>query len=67
MDSKGQASYLGDDTDPTILIEIDLQVLAKKLANDPKFIEAITKKVREAQTKNVRPVGNVFGRWGGTR
>lgn len=46
-------------------IEIDLDVLAKKLAADPEFIRMITSKVRKDLTKDARNIGNLFGKWAG--
>lgn len=46
-------------------IEIDLDVLAKALASDPAFIRLISNKVRKELTKDVRTMGNLFGKWAG--
>ena len=47
-------------------IEIDLTVLADKLAKDPAFIAAISKEVRNQMTKDVRWMGNLFAKWAST-
>jgi hypothetical protein len=44
-------------------INIDLTVLANKLANDPAFIQAISLIVRDQMTKDARIMGNLFGQW----
>ena len=46
-----------------IEINIDLEVLASRLAKDPVFIQAIAKEVRNQITKDVRTMGNSFGVW----
>ena len=48
-------------------INIDLTVLAEKLAKDPAFIAAITKQVRDQMTKDVRWMGNLFAKWAQTQ
>ena len=48
-----------------IEIEIDLDLLVKKLLANPKFIEKVTNKVRKEMTRDVRSVGNLFGPWAG--
>ena len=52
--------------DINLNIEIDLDVLAKKLIADPAFIAAITKAVRDQMTKDVRWMGNLFAKWAST-
>ena len=47
-------------------INIDLTVLANKLANDPAFIAAVSKAVRDQMTKDVRWMGNLFAKWAAT-
>jgi len=47
-------------------INIDLTVLADKLAKDPAFIAAISKEVRNQMTKDVRWMGNLFAKWAST-
>jgi hypothetical protein len=42
-------------------INIDLTVLADKLAKDPTFIAAVAKAVRDQLTKDVRTMGNLYG------
>ena len=62
--AKGQASYNGES--PTeIEIDIDIALLAKHLAADPAFIRLISNKVRKELTKDVRTMGNLFGKWAG--
>jgi len=48
-------------------INIDLTVLANKLAKDPAFIAAISKEVRNQMTKDVRWMGNLFAKWAQTQ
>ena len=48
-------------------INIDLTVLADKLAKDPAFIAAISKEVRDQMTKDVRWMGNLFAKWAQTQ
>jgi hypothetical protein len=48
-------------------INIDLTVLANKLANDPAFIAAVSKAVRDQMTKDVRWMGNLFAKWAQTQ
>jgi len=48
-------------------IRIDVTLLAKALANDPAFIAAITKAVRDQMTKDVRWMGNLFAKWASTQ
>lgn len=64
MAKSGQASWNGESPN-NIEIEIDLDVLAKKLAADPKFVQQITSKVRKELTKDARNLGNLFGKWAG--
>ena len=42
-------------------IQIDIRVIAQELANDPAFIAAIAKAVRDQLTKDVRTMGNLYG------
>ena len=49
-----------------IEINIDLEVLASRLAKDPVFIQAIAKEVRNQMTKDVRWMGNLFAKWAST-
>ena len=42
-------------------IKIDIRVIAQELANDPAFIAAIAKAVRDQLTKDVRTMGNLYG------
>ena len=49
-----------------IEIEIDLKVISQELANDPAFIAAVTKQVRDQMTKDVRWMGNLFAKWAST-
>ena len=48
-------------------IQIDIKVIAQELANDPAFIAAITKEVRNQMTKDVRWMGNLFAKWASTQ
>jgi len=48
-------------------INIDLTVLANKLAKDPAFIAAVSKAVRDQMTKDVRWMGNLFAKWAQTQ
>jgi hypothetical protein len=64
MANKGQGSFSGKNAND-IHIEIDLQALATRLAKDPEFINSITSKVRKEMTKDVRWLGNLFGKWAG--
>ena len=48
-------------------IQIDISVIAQELANDPAFIAAITKEVRNQMTKDVRWMGNLFAKWASTQ
>jgi len=48
-----------------IEIDIDIELLVKKLLANPKFIEKVTNKVRKEMTRDVRSVGNLFGPWAG--
>jgi len=48
-------------------IQIDLKLIAQELANDPAFIAAITKQVRDQMTKDVRWMGNLFAKWAQTQ
>ena len=48
-------------------IQIDIRVIAQELANDPAFIAAITKEVRNQMTKDVRWMGNLFAKWASTQ
>jgi len=50
-----------------IEIEIDLKVISEELANDPAFIAAISKEVRNQMTKDVRWMGNLFAKWAQTQ
>ena len=50
-----------------IEINIDLKVLADRLAKDPAFIAAISKEVRDQMTKDVRWMGNLFAKWAQTQ
>jgi len=50
-----------------IEINIDLKVLADRLAKDPAFIAAVSKAVRDQMTKDVRWMGNLFAKWAQTQ
>ena len=62
--ASGETSWQGESPDD-IEIEIDLAVLAKRLAADPNFIRLISGKVRKDLTKDARNIGNLFGKWAG--
>jgi len=62
--AQGQSAWQGQDPSD-IEIEIDLAVLAKRLAADPAFIRLISGKVRKDLTKDARNIGNLFGKWAG--
>jgi hypothetical protein len=62
--AKGEANWNGPSVND-IEINIDLDVLAKALASDPAFIRLISNKVRKELTKDVRTMGNLFGKWAG--
>jgi hypothetical protein len=62
--AQGQAAWDGQSPND-IEIDIDLDVLAKRLAADPAFIRLISNKVRKELTKDVRTMGNLFGKWAG--
>jgi len=64
MADKGQSSFNGTNAND-IHINIDLDVLAQRLAADPDFIRLISNKVRKELTKDVRTMGNLFGKWAG--
>ena len=49
-------------TQENVTINIDLDVLAKKLLDDPNFINAVALAIRTAQTKQVRTMGNLYGK-----
>jgi hypothetical protein len=44
-------------------IVLDLSIVSEDLANNPAFIAAITKQVRDQMTKDVRWMGNLFAKW----
>jgi hypothetical protein len=48
-------------------INLDIGVISDGLANDPAFISAITKQVRDQMTKDVRWMGNLFAKWAQTQ
>jgi len=48
-------------TQENVTINIDLDVLAKKLLDDPNFIKAVANAIRTAQTKQARTMGNLYG------
>ena len=57
------SSYGNQESD----IQIDLKLIAQELANDPAFIAAISKQVRDQMTKDVRWMGNLFAKWAQTQ
>jgi hypothetical protein len=44
-------------------INIDLDVLASRLAKDPAFVNAVAKAIRTQMTADVRKMGNLLGTW----
>jgi hypothetical protein len=48
-------------------IVLDLSIVSEDLANNPAFIAAITKQVRDQMTKDVRWMGNLFAKWAQTQ
>ena len=50
-----------------IEIQIDLQVLASRLVQDQKFIDAVAKAVRNQLLKDARTMKTLFRQWGGTK
>lgn len=44
-------------------IVIESSLIAEALANDPAFIAAISKEVRNQMTKDARTMGNLLGKW----
>ena len=60
------SSNLNGDIELNNVIEIDLAVIANALANDPAFIAAVTKGVRDQMTKDARWMGNLFAKWAST-
>ena len=49
------------------VINLDMALVAQHLANDPAFIAAISKEVRNQMTKDVRWMGNLFAKWAQTQ
>jgi hypothetical protein len=47
-------------------INLDIGVISSGLANDPAFIAAVSKAVRDQMTKDVRWMGNLFAKWAST-
>jgi len=64
MAQTGQSSWNGQPVD-AVEIEIDVQVLAERLVHDQAFIAAVATAVRKQLTKDVRTMGNLFGKWAG--
>jgi len=64
MANTGQGSWNGGPAEE-IQIEIDLEVLATRLVHDQAFIAAVATAVRKQLTKDVRTMGNLFGKWAG--
>jgi hypothetical protein len=55
-------SFINDQpADENWNIVIESSLIAEALANDPAFIAAITKAVRDQMTKDVRKMGNLYG------
>jgi hypothetical protein len=65
MTNKGQAGYIGDDSDPEIHIEIDIETIVASLVKNEKFIDSVSSKIRKEMTKDARRLGNLFGPWAG--
>jgi ABC-type antimicrobial peptide transport system permease subunit len=64
MAGSGSTSWNGE-APTNIEIEIDIALLAARLAADPDFIRLISNKVRKELTKDARTMGNLFGKWAG--
>ena len=64
MANQGKGSFNGKNAND-IHVEIDLQALATRLAADPNFIKLVSNKIRKEMTKDVRTMGNLFGKWAG--
>ena len=64
MADSGSVSFNGAPPDD-IVVEIDLDVLANRLAQDPDFIRKVASHVRKQLTKDARNLGNLFGKWAG--
>jgi ABC-type antimicrobial peptide transport system permease subunit len=62
--AQGQSSWKGEPA-TNVEIEVSIALLAKALAADPDFIRLISNKVRKELTKDVRTMGNLFGKWAG--
>lgn len=62
--AEGNASWNGQAPNE-IEVEIDLDVLASRLAQDPDFIRKVASHVRKQLTKDARNLGNLFGKWAG--
>ena len=62
--AEGNASWEGQAPNE-IEVEIELDVLAKRLAQDPAFIRLVASHVRKQLTKDARFLGNLFGKWAG--
>jgi hypothetical protein len=57
------STNLNGDIELNNVIEIDIADIAQALANNPAFIAAISKEVRNQMTKDVRWMGNLFAKW----
>ena len=60
------STNLNGDIELNNVIEIDISNIAQALANNPAFIAAISKEVRNQMTKDVRWMGNLFAKWAST-
>ena len=60
------SSNLDGDIELNNVIEIDIADIAQALVNNPAFIAAVTKQVRDQMTKDVRWMGNLFAKWAST-
>jgi len=61
------STNLNGDIELNNVIEIDIADIAQALANNPAFIAAISKEVRNQMTKDVRWMGNLFAKWASTQ
>ena len=60
------SSNLDGDIELNNVIEIDIADIAQALVNNPAFIAAVSKAVRDQMTKDVRWMGNLFAKWAST-
>ena len=62
----GEASWHGEPVND-IEVEIDINLLADRLLQNQKFIDAVAKSVRNQLLKDARSMKNLFAQWGGSR